>query len=85
MGHFVKHIFLVFILKANVKREIYFCFTINKGELGMAHASGEAENFLFNPIVLNLFSLVKASKRFFPLPVKYNLKLGLADQWEYNS
>ena len=47
--------------------------------------SGEAENFLFNPIALKLFPLVKASKIVFPIPVRYNPELGLADQCEYDS
>ena len=37
--------------------------------------SGEAENFQFNTIALNLFPLVKASKKDFSIPVRYNPEL----------
>ena len=47
--------------------------------------SGDAENFYFNPIALNLFPLVKHLKRVFPITGRYNPELGLADQWEYDS
>ena len=42
----------------------------NQGELGMAHPLSEAENFLFNPIALNLFPFVKASKGGLPYTCK---------------
>ena len=47
--------------------------------------SGENENFLFNPIALNLFPLVKASTKGFPYTCKINPKVGLAEQWGYDS
>ena len=57
----------------------------SKVSLGWLIQSGEAENSLFNPITLNLFPPIKASKKCFPIPVRYNPELRLADQWEYDS
>ena len=65
MGHFVKHIFLLLILKVNVEMEITFCSTLNKGEMGMAHPVRWGWE-----VALNLFSFVKASKEGFPYTYK---------------
>ena len=46
---YIKQIFLIFILKFNVKREIWFCSTLNKGELGMAHPVRWGREFLVQP------------------------------------
>ena len=62
--HFVKHIFLVLISKVNVRREISFCSTLNKGQLGIAHPVRWGWEFCSTLIALNLFPLVKASKKY---------------------
>ena len=80
-GHFVKHIFLVLILKVNVKNGGLILLHPKKVSWAGLIQSGEAENFLFKPIALNLFPLVKASKKGFP----YNPELGLADLWDHDN